>query len=183
MAIYYSLNREARKAYARNKRKENIELARENDRIAYASGKNAKIAARRKNHPDIVRARDRANYAKNKEKILKRIRKNSATPSGKIRTMIRNTTRRIGDRGGIKSRASLTYLGCSMDEARAHIESQWLPGMNWENHGKYGWHIDHKIPLAAFNLESEEGIKAAAHYTNLCPLWARDNLTKGSKLL
>jgi hypothetical protein len=53
--------------------------------------------------------------------------------------------------------------------------------MSWENYGLKGWHIDHIKPLEKFNLLDLEQLKRACHYTNLQPLWAEDNLSKGSK--
>jgi hypothetical protein len=51
--------------------------------------------------------------------------------------------------------------------------------MCWENHGQFGWHIDHKIPLNSAKTEDE--IYKLCHYTNLQPLWWKDNLEKRKK--
>ena len=53
--------------------------------------------------------------------------------------------------------------------------------MSWDNWALDGWHIDHIKPLSSFNLENREELKKACHYTNLQPMWAEDNLRKGSK--
>lgn len=78
-----------------------------------------------------------------------------------------------------KSVKTHELLGCSFEELKLHIESLFTEGMNWENMGK--WHIDHIIPLAAFNLEKKENQLIAFNYKNLQPLWAIENLKKGAK--
>lgn len=78
-----------------------------------------------------------------------------------------------------KELRSLEYLGCSLEEFKAHIESLWSEGMSWDNHGK--WHIDHKIPLNWF-IKNSDNPWEANHYSNLQPLWAEDNLRKGSSI-
>jgi hypothetical protein len=70
-------------------------------------------------------------------------------------------------------------LGCSWEELRLHIENQFLENMNWEN--RHQWHIDHIIPLAS--AKSLEEVEKLCHYTNLQPLWAFDNMSKGAKLV
>jgi hypothetical protein len=71
-------------------------------------------------------------------------------------------------------------LGCTGAELVVYLEGLFTPGMSWDNHGK--WHVDHIKPLASFDLADIDQVKAACHYTNLQPLWAYDNLKKGSKL-
>lgn len=78
--------------------------------------------------------------------------------------------------------SAMNLLGCSIADFRAYIEARFLPGMSWENHGRYGWHIDHIRPCASFDLTNLEEQKKCFHYTNLQPLWAKDNLLKGSSL-
>jgi len=70
-------------------------------------------------------------------------------------------------------------LGCKIEEFINYISLKFTEGMTLENHGE--WHIDHIIPLSSVNTE-EDTIKLN-HYTNLQPLWAKDNLSKGSKIL
>lgn len=86
-------------------------------------------------------------------------------------------------RGKIKSGPTLALLGCSGDFLKKHLENQFLPGMVWENYGKWGWHIDHKRPCASFDLTQLEQQKQCFHYTNLQPLWAKDNHSKGAKIV
>ena len=69
-------------------------------------------------------------------------------------------------------------LGADANFVREHLEKQFKPGMSWANHTKDGWHIDHKIPCASFDLTKPEEQQKCFHYTNLQPLWARENLTK-----
>jgi len=69
-------------------------------------------------------------------------------------------------------------IGCSALELRRHIETLWLDGMSWDNYGLHGWHVDHIIPCAVFELADPVEQKQCFHHTNLQPLWAEDNLAK-----
>lgn len=73
-------------------------------------------------------------------------------------------------------------LGCTVDKLKKHIEEQFNNGMTWENWSQVGWHIDHIKPLALFDLTDRKQFLEACHYTNLQPLWATDNCSKGKKL-
>lgn len=87
-----------------------------------------------------------------------------------------------------KSTSTLKLLGCNIEELKKYFESRFLPGMNWLNHGngwngrgRKEWHIDHIKPCASFDLSKSEEQKKCFHYTNLQPLWAKDNLEKHDK--
>jgi len=73
------------------------------------------------------------------------------------------------------------YLGCTKEEFIEYFQQKFKEGMTWENHGE--WHIDHIKPCASFNLLDEEEQKKCFHYTNLQPLWASENLSKGCKFI
>ena len=83
--------------------------------------------------------------------------------------------------GTSKSAATLELLGCSVEELKKHLENQFIKGMTWNNYGLHGWHIDHIKPCASFDLTKEEEQRKCFHYTNLQPLWAKDNLSKSNK--
>jgi len=77
-----------------------------------------------------------------------------------------------------KETSVINLVGCSIEELRDYLQSKFKEGMNWENHGIHGWHIDHIKPCSSFNLSNLEEQKICFHYTNLQPLWAQDNLSK-----
>lgn len=83
----------------------------------------------------------------------------------------------ITNRGYTKKSKTYSILGCDFDQFMNHIEQGFIDGMNWDNRDQ--WHIDHIVPLAT--AQSEEDVIRLNHYTNLRPLWAIDNLRKGSR--
>jgi hypothetical protein len=82
--------------------------------------------------------------------------------------------------GRTKAASTTTLLGCSWGEFRAHLEAKFRPGMTWENYGPV-WHVDHIRPCASFDLLDLAQQRACFHYTNLQPLFALENLTKGDR--
>lgn len=79
--------------------------------------------------------------------------------------------------------SSITMLGCSIEHLKKYLEDKFYKHpdtgemMTWKNYGK--WHIDHIKPLISFNLTDENQLRQACHYTNLQPLWAKENISKG----
>jgi hypothetical protein len=138
----------------------------------YENNKNYHNEYREKN---LERARKIEREYNRKKRLKIEIRlKNSI--SERIRAMIKK-------KGSQKINTAVDYLGCNQKEFLKYIESKFQNGMTFDNYGKFGWHIDHIIPCSAFDLTKEEEQKKCFHYTNLQPLWWRDNIIKSNKIL
>ena len=83
----------------------------------------------------------------------------------------------------------IEFIDYTYKELKEYLESLWLEGMTWDNYGNFGWHIDHIKPIALFKHVNKDGslneaeIRECWKLENLQPLWAQDNLSKGSKYL
>ena len=96
--------------------------------------------------------------------------------------------------GRKKSSKTFEYIGLTLEEFRAHLSSLWVEGMSWDNYGNPNgdhtncWHIDHIVPLNSFSFYTlkdhklENALHEAWHYSNLQPLWGKDNIIKGGRL-
>ena len=144
----------------------NAEEAREKRKEAYWKNPEKERASKKRwysSNPD---------YHKNKTQI------------NPIYKLVHNSRRRINHaltgQGFSKKAKTKEILGCTFQELKAHIEKQFQEGMTWNKVGPE-IHIDHIIPLASAKTEDE--VIRLCHYTNLQPLWAKDNLAKGSKVI
>jgi hypothetical protein len=128
---------------------------------------------------DLEILRAKTNYRNNRERYAKRIKiRMRDDPNFAFRVALGKHNKRLYE-DGIKLESFDEILGCTIREAREHFEQKFEPGMSWQNHGE--WHIDHIRPLASFDLTDSKEREKAGHYTNLQPLWAKDNLSKGCK--
>lgn len=91
----------------------------------------------------------------------------------RIKRVLKGEHKSINYRNGV--------IKFTRDELKFHLEKQFQPGMSWDNYGR-AWHIDHKVPVSAFNLSCDEDIKRCWSLKNLQPLFKMDNLKKGSNL-
>lgn len=154
------------KLYKEKDRERYLQKARENYRKHLENG----VRWRRENK---VRLRELSNN------YLRERRKTDL--SYKIESCLRSRLQRaVKYQGVTKSDRTTILLGCTFQELRLHLESQFTEGMSWDNHGENGWEIDHKKPIVAFNLIDPEEQKKCFHYTNLQPLWRKDNRSKSS---
>lgn len=172
----WRLNNPEKYKESRNREVERARIRRSED-TEYRGKINTNKYKWRKNNPDKVREMKRKNREKNKNNLYLKL-------SNNLRSRFRQALK-----GNFKTGSAVRDLGCSINNFKEYLEERFYPNprtgeeMNWNNYGKYGWHIDHIIPLCAFNLENHKEVEKACHYTNLRPMWAEENLKKGSKII
>lgn len=166
----YSTNcKECNIIYSREYREKNTEIINE-QRKEY-----------REKNTENIKKRNKEYHEKNKQEINEKMKnrlKNDALLklTQRIRQNVCNSFRHKSFR---KNNKTANILGCSFEEFKLHLESQFEDWMTWDNRGLYngelyyGWDIDHKIPLAS--AETEEDIIRLNHYTNLQPLCGYTN--------
>lgn len=188
--IYFCKNADKIKATSKKYYNQNIEVIKEKYKKYYIKNrlrynKNSKIRYR-KNQAAMLKAAKEYNK-KHKDQRNKWQRIKRKTDVGfKVRS---NMSRRIRDAIKSYSPKSKKYkntvglLGCSIEQLRIYLESKFQNGMSWENYGYNGWQIDHIVPCSYFNLSKEEEQIKCFHYTNLQPLWAKDNYAKNGYYL
>lgn len=184
---WYEKNAEYAREYTRQYRKDHPEQVAENQRRWQEAHKAEYLAASKQYHEA-----HREHYAdlgrkwsqKNREHIREYWRNRRQEDVGlRINSgMGRSINQTLhGKKGG---RHWEDLVGYTVEDLMRHLESRFLPGMTWENHGHYGWHIDHRRPIASFRFTSAEDpdFKECWALDNLQPLWAVDNHRKGAKL-
>ena len=120
----------------------------------------------RKKKPEKTRKWYREHYAANDDLNTK--------IAGCLRARLRGALGRTQ-----KSGSAVDDLGCTIEEFKQWIYSQFEGGMGWDNHGE--WHLDHVRPLVSFDLTDREQFLEACNWVNYQPLWAEENLTKGGR--
>lgn len=165
------------------------------NRAYYQSHRDEVLAQKKWYHINVRRPRfgmkTRSQYlkdvkiSKEEAKRRRKVARQFKEKNDPVYVLVKNLRRRmllaIKGQKGRKESTTFEYLGCSREEVVKYIESQFKPGMTWENHGIRGWHVDHIRPCCSFDLATEEGRRKCFHYTNLQPLWAKDNMGKGGR--
>jgi hypothetical protein len=196
---YRQNNKDKIKEYDKKYRENNKDRAKEYGK-EYRQNNKDKIKKGKKeyseNNKDKIKKGKKEYRENNKDKIKEyskeycRVRRQS-DPLYKLTTNIRNLLKQSFKRNGY-TKKSKTYniLGCTYEELKLHIESQWEEWMNWDNYGKYngeekyGWDYDHIIPISSGKCE--EDIIRLNHHSNLQPLCSyinrcikKDKIEKG----
>jgi hypothetical protein len=180
------VSREAKEKYALNKTAFSLK-----NKASHSRHRGKRLALmRRYREPRRyeLAQKSRLYYLENKESIApkkrayeaRRIKENHQF---RLSVRIRHRMRQaIKLQKGRKFCRFLEMTGCSSAFLIRWIAAQFQDGMTWKNYGLV-WHVDHRKPLSSFDLTEERNQKAAAHFTNLQPLFALDNLKKGDKIL
>jgi len=141
-----------------------------------------------KNNPKKIKEKAKEYYAKNKEKLLKY---HNEWFKNKIRTDIRyNLNHKIKHsiylalRGNKKGRHWETLVGYTLKDLIKRLNKTMPKGYCWQDFLQGKLHIDHKIPISAFNFNKPEhtDFQRCWALANLQLLPAKENITKHNKL-
>ena len=177
---YYQENKENKK----KKRKERYQENKEKSEKYYEENKEKnkeKIKEYYQENKEKILIKSKKYYQENREMISEYRKKRYNTDINfKITSNLR-TRFKLALKNNAKSGSAVKNLGCTIEEFKKYFESLFTEGMTWEKVFDGSIHIDHKRPLASFDLSKPEEQTKACHYTNLQPLWAVDNLKKSDK--
>jgi hypothetical protein len=207
---YYIKNKEDIIAKHKKYRQDNLDFVRAKDRERYHKNRDKKMLSAKlrylKNKDEInkkCREERKSNkekfhlyYLKHREKRLKENRQYHSENKVKINKrkleykhsninvlLSHNLRSRLNSvvKGRQKTGSAVKDLGCTIIFLKKHLEFKFQSGMNWNNYSHNGWHIDHIKPLSLFDLTDRKQFLQACHYTNLQPLWAKENFSKHNK--
>jgi len=194
--MYYEQHKDKINAKARETYAENRESVLAKQRAKYIPVEKKERPARksgaqrtkeyRLRHPEKIKAAVAKYKAENPEKIRAwRRRHHHQGMTDPVFVIVKRLRTRLHDEVRFRARktkkltSALNLVGCTREELKTWIESQFKPGMGWHNRSE--WHIDHKRPVASFDMMDLEEQKKCFHYTNLQPLWVSENTSKGSR--
>lgn len=137
-----------------------------------------RIIQRLNAQPKRQRAAFADRQAELRQAAVKAARRYAQRIQSRLKRVLRRRFQKAFRYSGSYSQAIPRLTGCSLEALRLHLERLWQPGMSWENYGYWGWHIDHIRPIASFDLEDPEQRVACFHFSNLQPLWQKENFAK-----
>ena len=156
-----------------NNKSQALRMARHRDNPNIARRYQDRINAWKKRNPEKARAS--AKLSLKKRKLI--------DPGFRVQCNLRSRLKELigtAKRGGSSQINNLT--GCSTQQLAKHLESQFKHGMSWDNYGVDGWHVDHIMPCASFDHTDHKQVKHCWHWSNLRPMWAKDNISKSDTI-
>jgi hypothetical protein len=164
----------------KEKRRQLRKAWRKRDRLLHPEKWAAEVKARRARDPEKTNRIAREWRKQNPEKWRGVLHRSNSKPQRRLVNRLRTRINAVL-RGRCKSAHTLELLGCSLEHLKVWLAFYFQPGMSFANYGL--WHIDHIRPCASFDLSNPVQQRECFHYTNLQPLWAKENMSKGDKEL
>ena len=136
---------------------------------------------------DLILDKRKNYYNENYNKIINRQveyqkYKRATDPNFKLIENLRSRTRNAFKSQNIKkSNKTLELVGCTKDFFQSWIQFQLYGNMTVENYGKI-WTLDHTIPISSFNLSNENEKRKCFFWSNLRPMYVKENISKGNKI-
>jgi len=164
---YLQDNKEAIAAQQKQYREDNRETLAAKRQQYYADNREAINAKART--PEARAVRNAARNARN------------ATPEGKVNNEASKLHRSfyLGDLGAFRLAQAENLVGCTCQQYRDYLASQFKSGMSHSNYPN--WEIDHIVPKKAFKGELEANLQVVYWYGNVQPLWKAENKSKNCK--
>jgi len=172
---YREANKWKNENYSKAYRKANIEKTKGYNK-AYRSKNHKKLIAYlkfyHKANPKKIAKYHKAYYEKKRNDHKYKLNRNI---SNNMRYSLR------GNKNGSRWERLVDF---TIEQLKKHLEKLFTEGMSWDNYGKNGWEIDHKIPVDAFNFTKPEhtDFQKCWALENLQPMWKKENILKSNKL-
>jgi hypothetical protein len=188
--VYQEKNKDKIKEYINSYIKNNKEKIRDNSKQHYVKNKEKILENNKlyyKNNKDKIRKRHKK-YESQVEAIEKRRKRDIKKRANPVFRLCQSVS--VGISQSLKlqnlskgGRHWESLVGYTVQELKSHIESLFQPGMTWDNKGE--WHLDHIVPKSFFKYTSTDDVefKYCWSLNNLQPLWKKDNLSKGNRLI
>lgn len=177
---HYRANRERLNAISRKYYADNVESQRISARNRYQKNREIRIQQMRKYLEENREEINSKRRPKGRDQFHLRYRSDVGfNIRHRLRSLIRVTIK-----NGREGKRMAEILGYTADDLKDHLERQFTKGMNWEKFMSGEIHIDHIIPASKFKIASVEDdeFKACWSLSNLRPLWASENFSKGAKV-
>jgi hypothetical protein len=176
---YIILNKSKNLQYKKKYRLQYKKQIQEYEQKYYVSHREEQIR-KKKVYNKIHKKRIKIRYTSKKYKIRRNFLLKEKRKINILFKIISNLRSRL--RSVLKNKkkvdTTLSLIDCTPKFLKKYLESKFRPNMSWDNYGRYGWHIDHIKSCCSFDLSDPKQQKECFHYTNLQPLWAKDNLRK-----
>lgn len=191
---YYPKHKKEIKLYSKqwySEHKDEILLKNKQHRLEHKDKINLKRKQYRAENKEKTQLQSHQHYLRHKDQIHIRHKKYQQNKmktdvNYRIYRMCQNMVNNALN-GEHKKCHTMEYFMCSHEEFKHHIERLWLPGMTWKNRGNGigKWNVDHIIPCSFFkdHISDEVEKYMCCRYQNLQPLWWKDNMAKGTKII